>query len=279
MFGSGILEVAVGLAFIYFALSTVASHINERVAGTLAWRAKELEKGIRNLLAEPSLAQAVWQHPLIARLGSKPGRAPAYIPASAFSLALFDTVCPGPGAADWSQVRQALVGLPDTSSRRALLVIFDAANGDIVQARSGVEAWFNAAMQRLSGEYKRRLLWFTLLTAAIVSAVVGADTIALAQSLWQEEGLRAGLVSAAQSQPGSTGSDALKSLANLNLPLGWSRLPSTAVDWSLKVAGLLITTLAVSLGAPFWFDFLQRFTNTSSSGPRPSTNAASSSSG
>jgi hypothetical protein len=188
-------------------------------------------------------------------------------------------VCPGPSAADWTQVRQAIVGLPDTSARRALLVIFDAANGDIVAARSGVESWFNAAMQRLSGEYKRRLLWFTLLTAAVVSAAVGADSIVLAQTLWQEEGLRAGLVAAAQNQSGSTGSDALKTLANLGLPLGWSSLPSTTVDWAVKVAGLLITTLAVSLGAPFWFDFLQKFTNPRSSGARPSPASSGSTSG
>jgi hypothetical protein len=275
MFGSGILEVAVGLAFVYFALSTLASHINEKVAGTLSWRAKDLEKGIHNLLGEPTLSQAVWQHPLIARLGSKPGRAPAYIPAATFSLALFDTVCPGPAGADIAQVRHALDQLPETSARRALLAIIDSAYGDIARARQGVEDWFNAAMQRLSGEYKRRLLWFTLLVAAIVATVVGADTIALAQSLWQEEGLRAALVSAAQSQTGASNQNALQMLSSLGLPLGWSQLPTTAADWSLKVAGLMLTTLAVSLGAPFWFDFLQQFTNPRSSGVKPPVNPPS----
>ena len=269
MFGSGILEVAVGLAFVYFALSTVASHINERVAGILSWRAKDLTKGIGNLLAEPNLAQAVCQHPLIARLGSKPGRAPSYIPAAAFSLALFDTVCPGPAAADIAQVRHALDQLPDTSARRALLTIVDSSYGDIARARQGVEAWFDSAMQRVSGEYKRRLLWFTLLVAAIVATGVGADTIALAQSLWQEEGLRAGLVAAAQSQTSANNQNALQMLSSLNLPIGWSALPTTVSDWSLKVAGLLLTTLAVSLGAPFWFDFLQQFANPRSSGVKP----------
>ena len=270
MFGSGILEVAIGLAFIYFALSTVASHINELVAGTMSWRAKDLEKGIRNQLAEPSLAQAVWQHPLIARLGSKTGRAPAYIPATAFSMALFDTICPGPAGVDIAQVRAALDRLPDTSARRALLTIVDSSSGDIARARQGVEDWFNAAMQRVAGEYKRRLLWFTLLVAAIVSSAVGADTITLAQSLWQEEGLRAGLVAAASNQSATNNQNALQMLSNLGLPLGWGSLPTTATEWSLKVAGLVLSTLAVSLGAPFWFDLLQKFGNPRSSGLKPS---------
>ena len=275
MFGSGILEVAVGLAFVYFALSTVASHINEQVAGILSWRAKDLEKGIGNLLSEPGLAQAVWQHPLIARLGSKPGRAPSYIPASAFSMALFDTVCPGPASADISQVRFAIDLLPNSSARGALLAIVDSSYGDIARARKGVEDWFNAAMQRVAGEYKRRLLWFTLLVAAIVASAIGADTIALAQSLWQEEGLRAGLVAAANSQSSVNNQNALQMLSSLGLPLGWGSLPTTAADWSLKVAGLVLTTLAVSLGAPFWFDFLQQFSNPRSSGLKPQAGSSS----
>src|ERR1700680_654798 len=248
MFGSGILEVAIGLAFIYFALRTVASHINEPLAVILSWRAKDLEKGILNLLGDPGLGQAVWQHPVIARLGSKTGRSPAYIPASAFSMALFDTVCPGPASADIAQVRFALDLLPDTSARRALLAIVDSSSGDIARARQGVEDWFNAAMQRVAGEYKRRLLWFTLLVAAIVSSAVGADTITLSQSLWKEEGLRAGLVAAASNQSATNNQNALQMLSNLGLPLGWGSLPTTATAWSLKVAGVGFHSLAGCCG-------------------------------
>jgi hypothetical protein len=36
-----------------------------------------------------------------------------------------------------------------------------------------------------------------------------------------------------------------------------------------KLMGLLATGLAVSLGAPFWFDTLKRFLNVRSAGPVP----------
>ena len=39
--------------------------------------------------------------------------------------------------------------------------------------------------------------------------------------------------------------------------------------WLLKVGGLLITGLAVSLGAPFWFDTLNRFMNIRNAGRAP----------
>lgn len=39
--------------------------------------------------------------------------------------------------------------------------------------------------------------------------------------------------------------------------------------WLSKLAGILITGLAVSLGAPFWFDLLRKVSNLRSSGPAP----------
>ena len=47
------LDVAIGLAFVYFLLSTVCSAFNEGIATVLGWRAKTLEDAIRNLLGEP----------------------------------------------------------------------------------------------------------------------------------------------------------------------------------------------------------------------------------
>jgi hypothetical protein len=44
--------------------------------------------------------------------------------------------------------------------------------------------------------------------------------------------------------------------------------------WALtKLAGLTITALAISLGAPFWFDILQKFMNVRGTGTKPDTAA------
>jgi len=56
-------------------------------------------------------------------------------------------------------------------------------------------------------------------------------------------------------------------LVDLGIPLGWSgdNVPACTPDfWDLligillKIAGILITAAAVSMGAPFWFDILKR---------------------
>jgi len=54
----------------------------------------------------------------------------------------------------------------------------------------------------------------------------------------------------------------------LGLPLGWESTPKKE-EWVNKVIGLLLTALAISLGAPFWFDILDKITKIRSSGAEP----------
>jgi hypothetical protein len=47
----------------------------------------------------------------------------------------------------------------------------------------------------------------------------------------------------------------------LGVPIGWSNdeSPKSRYYWFMKVAGILASALAATLGAPFWFDVLNRF--------------------
>jgi hypothetical protein len=56
------------------------------------------------------------------------------------------------------------------------------------------------------------------------------------------------------------------------LGLGWhpeELQGMTPSDWVIKVLGWIVTALAVSLGAPFWFDLLKKLVNIRSSGNQP----------
>jgi hypothetical protein len=62
----------------------------------------------------------------------------------------------------------------------------------------------------------------------------------------------------------------------LGLPIGWSlerndptSLPSGIGAWGLKIIGLALTAVAVSLDAHFWFDVLNKLINIRSVGKRP----------
>src|SRR3954470_15859031 len=80
MFGSAILEVAIGIIFLYLLVSIVCSAVREGIEGWFKSRAAYLEYGIRELLHDrqgQDLASHFFNHPLIFGLFSdeyKPGR-------------------------------------------------------------------------------------------------------------------------------------------------------------------------------------------------------------
>ena len=91
MFGSAIIEVAIGLVFVYLLLSLCASLVMEFVSRIFAMRSATLEDGIRSLLDDPTetrLAKQLYDHPLISQTALKDrGRSlrgrrgkPSYIP-------------------------------------------------------------------------------------------------------------------------------------------------------------------------------------------------------
>ncbi|HET8999538.1 MAG TPA: hypothetical protein VFP86_07835 [bacterium] len=271
MFGSASVEVAIGLIFIYFVLSVIVSHVTELLGGIFSWRATLLEEGIRNLLADPALADRVLAHPLVARLTGKPGRRPSYIPSDLFAQALFDALVPPKGTRSLAAIEESVTKLPDGSTKDALSSVLSNAQGGIEEKRKAVEDWYDGTMDRLSGVYKRQIQLVTFAIGAFVVALLGVDSVAIASTLWQEQGIRAALTGAAQQASATRLEDAVNTLSEFALPIGWTVNPATLADWVMKIAGLAITVFAVSLGAPFWFDLLNRFSNIRSAGPKPKT--------
>ena len=59
-----------------------------------------------------------------------------------------------------------------------------------------------------------------------------------------------------------------KEAAQLQLPIGWSAqagdarsLPNDLTGWLRKLLGIALTVVAISLGAPFWFELLNKLLN------------------
>jgi len=267
MFGSTILDVAIGLIFTYFLLSMISSHINEAIATVFSLRAKSLEQGIQTLLSDPQLVDKIWNHSLVKGLSAKTGKAPSYIPSNTFALAVFDALVPPSGKPTaLGELYATAQQLPESPAKQSMLSIIQHADGDVNKARAGVENWFNSAMDRLTGEYKRKIQRITLIVALAVTVIIGVDTLDLAQNLWHEQEVRAAIAATAQTQPASL-SQLMNTIGQFNL--GWGKLPQDVGGWLQKIIGLAITTLAVSLGAPFWFDVLKNLANMRNTGPAP----------
>ena len=328
MFGSEILEVAIGLVLVYLVLALICSALSEWIARIFAMRASTLEAGIRNLLEDPGgtrLAMKIYDHALVKALYKKGGvhkGRPSNIPARTFALALFDTVmeagspvgsAPSDAEADDPdengkskafqknaratfealEARVRLLGAPP-QVKKALQSIQASAKAETDQwdqalgkARTSVEDWFDDSMDRVSGWYKRKVQLTILGLAIAVSLALNVDTFVIGTTLSRDTTLRQSVVAAAEARarlPLSSGADASidvpalrKDLDQLTLPIGWSsegkdnprKAPDNLRGWVVKIVGILFTGIAVSLGAPFWFDLLNKFINLRGSGSRP----------
>jgi hypothetical protein len=301
MFGSTLLDVAIGITFIYLFLSLIGTAITEAMASFMKMRAKNLEEGIRVILNDPdgnNLTKQFYDHPLIRGLGNKERR-PSYIPARAFASALLDTIVPStPGTAPQTvaQIRSSVEGMANDDLKKVLLTHLDAAGDDIRAARENVEKWFDEGMERISGWYKRWSQTVIYVFAAFITLAMNVDTIHITTTLYHDAALRSGLVAAAEGavkhgQDDPNGIQTIKAeMEKMKLPMGWSvfsksedvsiiealksiwsELPGTTLKWLVKLCGWTITLFAISLGAPFWFDTLSKFINVRASGKRSGT--------
>jgi hypothetical protein len=232
------------------------------------------------------MVDKLYNHPLVKGLYRKGwfdelvGRdaKPSYIPSRTFALALFDIVAPTDPqgkSKTFSEVRDAVNEIQNEDLKKALLLNLNNANDRLDKARENVESWFNDAMERVSGWYTRKAQVIILGIAVVVSVVLNADTFTVASSLWNDTALRESVVAAAQQATEQPLSEDLgqirQQIMDLQLPLGWQSFPATPTEWLAKALGLLFTAAAISLGAPFWFDVLNKVTKLRSSGEPPAT--------
>lgn len=280
MAGDVTLDVAIGMFFLYLLLSLMCSAIQEFMAALFAMRANNLEAGIRNLLEDPNasgIADKLLVHPLIARL-AKDGKKPSYIPSRTFALALMDSLGSANKQADGDPVatlKATVAELPEGGLKTSLSVLIADAQGDAARLVGNIGTWFDDKMDRVSGWYKRKVKLLMLGIAFVLAAGLNVDSIHVAESLWSDPGLRAAIVAEAQSarNPATGQPDFVQidqQLHALSLPMGWHAPEQGGAPFGpTTLLGWLITAICVSLGAPFWFDALEKALNIRAAGNKP----------
>ncbi|MDT3445043.1 MULTISPECIES: hypothetical protein [unclassified Pseudofrankia] len=189
--------------------------------------------------------------------------------------------------------------LPESPLKTALTAAAARVGADRDKLVAELAQWYDAAMDRLSGWYKRRVGKFLLVYAVVLTVAFNLDAIGLTRALWQDSALRAVAVASAETRaqtstpadadgsagerPDETKVSAVRDIGALQLPFGWTRagaatdpraVPDGVGDWALKALGWLVTVAALTAGAPFWFDLLGRLVNMRSTGPKPKPAAA-----
>ncbi|MFN8635518.1 MAG: hypothetical protein U0893_16855 [Chloroflexota bacterium] len=206
------------------------------------------------------------------------------------------------------EVGAAVDKLSDGPMKRALADTVNNANAflldvevDLKTLHRNVQNWFDDAMERATGVYKRGLQIVLLFIALVVCGLFGADSLRIVSVLSVNSSLRAALVQQATAQTGQNGpsSQSTAELAGQLMPytdlFGWDDWPKVAqgqhqaegvwyfspAEWDgarwrwlgFRLAGILTTVVAVSQGAPFWFDLLGKVVNLRGSGKPPQTAA------
>jgi hypothetical protein len=292
MSSSQVLEVAAGLVFIYLVLSTASSGIKEFISHMFGLRAKTLERAIRNMLMDTnsSLTSKLLANHLITstvQLGDKP----AYISSRNFAFALFDVLAPAISAQQrtMQDLKNGINSLPDPQVRSTLLGLVDSAQGDLEVARQRIENWYDDTMERVSGWYKRKSQLIIFFVGLSLCVLVNADTLMMVHELWNDDALRAAVLDQAHTR-GTTAEvnkqDPFDTVAYIRQastpPIGWSRMRGNvrglpdSYHWISKIVGILITAIAVAMGAPFWFELLNKIVNLRLTGnPPPDSRQAS----
>lgn len=174
----------------------------------------------------------------------------------------------------------------------------------IRQLQQEIENWFDTSMARAAGAYKRNAKAVALIIAFTIAMLVNADTVYIVNSLSKDSTLRMTINQVAQqviqsnSQVisclegaeddlgknnclNSVKSQITSTFNNLSpLPIGWDLSnplnkqfnPLTLKSIFKTIVGWGISAVAISMGAPFWFEFLNKFVNIRNTGKKPETN-------
>lgn len=231
MLGSSVIDIAIGMIFIYLLLSLICSAANEIIERYSKKRAKDLEKGLKEMLRTDALVKSLYEHPLVYSLFAKPYKRggknlPSYIPARNFALALMDIAAPGQGGSGSGATGATGSGLQTSTGsglqtsppkgledlrttilandklpkeiKQALLTFIDAGLDNPAKVRENIEGWFDSSMDRVSGWYKRRSQLIVLLLGLALAILLNVDSVALVRSLSTDKAMRDSLVAAAQ---------------------------------------------------------------------------------
>ncbi|MCW6051113.1 hypothetical protein QUB60_00070 [Microcoleus sp. A2-C5] len=204
----------------------------------------------------------------------------------------------------YKQIQETLDSMPE-SLKRSLYILAQRAEtggGDtqdqLQRFQQEIEVWFDQSMERASGVYKRNSRGVAILLGTAIAITVNADSIHIVNRLSKDSMLRSTVNLYAQQlveKNAKTKLDNLtglsqvqqdvdRALDNVALPFGWSEPNRLEIDAQgnlllpaliAKLFGWILSGVAISMGASFWFDALNKIINIRNSGKKPPSSTES----
>lgn len=216
---------------------------------------------------------------------------PSYLSSATFAEVVSDVakVAKGDGGERLPSLKEAIGEIENEDAKKWLLAVVNDAEASVADAKEELERWFDEVMERATGWYRKEIRRIGFGVACAVVLIFNADTINMAKRFWSDEVLRDAVVKMAEKTTGECTAESIEKATGkcpavamarsfststdaVSLPLGWSsaNLPNHGEEkrfewkvgsifgWILWLLGLYFSILAVSLGAPFWFDVLKK---------------------
>jgi len=285
MFNSTAIEVVIGLVFIYILYSLLVTIITELIANVLNQKGRILKKGVKRMLDDDDQAlfgDEFLKRPEIKYLSGK-NRLPSYINSSTFTKAMVNVLQKADDAGDFFGDYMKKLGEEKNKSETKELIynLMVEADGNLDKFKEIMGGWFDETMERVTGWYKRRVQLITFIIGLTIAFALNVDTIAIAKKLTNESDTRLEMVKLASeyakdADPADTTSVQMSAemqeiIGNIQnqesiISLEWPPFDVTTSVFWLWIVGCLTTAIALSLGAPFWFDILNKVSKLKSGG-------------
>jgi hypothetical protein len=287
------LNVVIGIVFILLLLSLLATTIMEILSSILHMRGKILEKTLKNMLGADNdrIFQAFKENTLYEQLCGKylgKNTPPSYMDAETFK-SIFMNIMGG-----FDNLEHNIQHIPSEKLKNILYQLLDDAKYNLEEFTERLKKWYDDVMERATGWYKRNLKQILIFVGIAIAVIFNADTIEIYNKLSKNPETALEIANLAtqyterQSEVMPLDTSGQRSFNELTaevnelvsveikklrnpLGLGWSNvdLEMGYWGWMQKILGWLVTALAISLGAPFWFDMLKMLVNVRNAGAKP----------
>lgn len=189
-------------------------------------------------------------------------------------------------------VLSTVQNLADDSISQLKIYLSDL-ESDVKSLGLEIEDWFNRGMDRASGVYRRNAKAVSILIGIAIAISLNADSLHILDRLARDPAIR-NVISLAAEEVVTSSPDAAtlaqieeevdEALGGLPIPLGYSeavveKQRAAEEAWVLpliprRFLGWLITGVAISMGANFWFNLLKRVIHVKNTGKAEGTDDA-----
>jgi hypothetical protein len=274
------LNIVISLVFVYLLYSLFATIVMEIISSLFALRANNLKRALKTMLTngDQNFFDEFMEHDSLFKQlsGKMSGKRtpPSYINPKNFSLMMMNVL--EKSSNGLSLVEDQIETLPNGEMKDVIKMYFNEAESNIDQFKRNLEGWFNDIMDRASGWFKRRIKVILIIVGFFIAMAFNVDTLVIFSQLKNAEVASQVAENAAlfienmdsdqvANIEGGQLNNEISKLNQISLGLGWDGYfdeeGSLAAKLFFSILGWLITALAISLGAPFWFDLLAKLVN------------------